>query len=119
MNDHVGDFRIPKHMRDYVERNGDQLVIEQSVHDVNGYALGINTKVSIKRLYERCDICGYHSIWNPNQKKLLAENRHRLQRGYDMIFQWDDYGLHPTPLEEAFDEETLENQIKNQRCMVV
>lgn len=88
---HIGRLHIPKAISEFCENNLLRLTVEQTAFDaVNGYALGIDTTVTIKAFAESCPICGYHSLWNPKQKKLLAENRHRLVRSYEPVFFWDE-----------------------------
>lgn len=85
---HIGEFNVPLAIRDYVELHQDRLTIEQTAFDAcNGYALGIGTAVRIERLVEYCPICGYNSYSNPSQKRLMDENRHRLQRKWETIFE--------------------------------
>ena len=102
---HIGQFIVPAPVRDYCERNQDKLIIEQTAFDaVNGYALGIETHVSIQRYAEYCPVCGWHSLNNPNQKRLMGESRHRLRREYVTIFAWDDLAYDARTLDEAFEE---------------
>lgn len=102
---HIGQFIVPTSIRDYCERNQDKLIVEQSAFDaVNGYALGIETHVSIKRYAEYCPICGWHSIHNPNQRRLIDESRHRVNREFVTIFEWDDMAYNAKPLDVAFEE---------------
>ena len=102
---HIGNIRIPKRITDYVERKGLRLITEQTSFDaVNGYSTGIGTRITIQQFAEYCPICGYHSIRNPNQKRLLAEQRHRLERDWETIFEWDDYSPHPTTIDKAWEE---------------
>lgn len=98
----IGNIDIPAVIAQAVENNEDRLIVEQTSFDaVNGYAQGIGTKVKIQRFFQECSICGYHSLRNPNQKKMEGETMHRLLSGYETIFYWDDYGPHHS-LEDDF-----------------
>lgn len=98
----IGQIEYPDSLCSFVEKHGDQLITEQSVFDVNGYAVGIGTRVQIKRLCERCSVCGYHSQFNPSQKRIIGEGRHKLERVWETIFEWDDYSPESISLEQAW-----------------
>ena len=101
----IGVIHIPEPVSAYVEGHYDRILIEQSAYDaVNGYAVGVGTKLKIQRYGEYCEICGYNSISNPNQKRLITEYKHRFRRRYETIFSWDDYGPDSISLNEAFKE---------------
>lgn len=102
---HVGGLIVPLAIRDYVEHHQDRLTIEQTAFDTcNGYALGIGSVVRIERFVEYCPICGYDSYSNPSQKRLTDERRHKLQREWKNIFEWEDYSPDAKTLDEAFAE---------------
>lgn len=107
----IGDIAIPPIITQYIEKNDDRLTVEQtSFNAVNGYALGVGTKVKIQRFYEYCPICGYHSITNPNQKRRPMESRHRIERGYETVFYWDNYSNN-IGLEEAFNRQIVKQEV--------
>jgi len=106
----IGDIVIPPAIVQYIENNDDRLIVEQtSFNAMNGYALGVGTKVKIQRFYEYCPICGYHSITNPNQRRHPMESRHRLERGYETVFYWDNYTRNDS-IEEAFNKQITKQE---------
>lgn len=104
----IGSVRLPQSIIDYVEANDLRITIEQTAFDaMNGYAAGVGTKITIQQFCEYCTICGWHSIKNPNQKRLPVEQKHKLTRGYETIFSWDTYGTNNESLAEAFEREVI------------
>lgn len=109
MFEKVGLIRLPEVIINYIEENGDRLQIEQSAYDaMNGYVLEAGTRIKIQRFCEYCTICGWHSLTNKNQKRLIAERKHRIERRYETIFQWDNYSPDGESLEAAFRRQLLE-----------
>lgn len=102
----IGSVRLPESIISYVESNDLRITIEQTAFDaMNGYCAGVGTKIKIMQFCEYCPICGWHSVRNPNQKRLPAERRHRIERGYEVVFSWDTYGTNNEGLAEAFERE--------------
>ena len=103
--EHIGMLPIPKCIADYVEKHGLRLITEQTSFDaVNGYALGIGSRITVQQFVEYCPICGWDSIRNPNQKRMVGEQRHKIVREWETIFEWDDYGPYSSTIDQAWEE---------------
>jgi hypothetical protein len=112
--DKIGLIRIPEPIVSYVEGHGDRIQIEQSAFDaMNGYVLDTVTKVTIERYCSCCIFCGWHSAKNPNQKKIPGEYRHKIKRGYEPIFHWDNYSYNSGSLNEAFKKAICSKELPN------
>lgn len=99
----LGRVRLPETMIKYVEEHGARIEIEQTVSEaVAKYAACTGTKIKIKHFCEYCSICGWNSLTNKKQKRLLAERRHRLERSWETVFEWDNYGNNVKSLAEEF-----------------
>jgi hypothetical protein len=71
----------------------------------NGYGRRIIQNLRIMRPFCKCNRCGYHSLWNPDDSKSKCL-RHTYEKGYDTVFTYtiDSGEQKAISLESAFDE---------------
>lgn len=102
---------IPDKMAIWLYEHYSNLQINVCNTDVEcGYGIRRSGNVKIALPYERCNRCGYHSLWNPDDSEegcRARGGRHTLQRGWDDVFSWNIEG--GWSLEDAFDSFIKEN----------
>lgn len=98
----TGISTLPGNLAEYMMKNHCNLQVNIGLTDVEyGYGLRVEKRILLFRPYRKCDRCGYHSLWSPDDSESKC-GRHTYQRGWDVVFSFNpDNGA---SLEEAFDE---------------
>ena len=105
---------LPDNIAQYFNEKHCTIEISVCHTDVeNGYGCRITQCFRILRPYCRCNRCGYHSLWNPDDSNSKCL-RHTYEKGWDTVFLYTlGAGEVKMPLEVAF-EEFLSKQPKSE-----
>lgn len=94
-------YGFPDSITEYMKRH--HAVINISVESsacLNGYGQRADTMLELKLPYRKCQRCGYHSLWNPNDDNSHCV-RHTYTKGFDTVFAYDPDKCNLS-LEQAF-----------------
>ena len=96
---------LPDNVAQYFNENHTTIDISVCNTDVEqGYGVRITKCLRILRPFCRCNNCGYHSLWNPDDTESKCR-RHTYTKGWDTVFSYTlEIGEHKMSLEKAFDE---------------
>ena len=106
LSNELGIVNAPRNIVRYMQKWHCNLQININTVDVeNGYGRRIIQNVRIMRPYCKCNRCGYHSLWKPDDSKSKCF-RHTYEKGYDTVFTYtiDAGEKKAVSLESAFDE---------------
>ena len=91
---------LPDNMALYTGVHHCNIQLNISSTDVErGYGRRVEKRLYIMLPYEKCSRCGYHSLWNPDDRESRC-SRHTITRGWDKVFSYDFDSC--VPLEKAF-----------------
>lgn len=98
----TGIVDIPDNLAEYMMRYHSNLQANVCVTDVeNGYGVRVTKSIRLMRPFCKCNRCGYHSLWNPDDSDSKCL-RHTYTKGWDTVFSWNpDSGV---SIEDAFSE---------------
>lgn len=98
----TGIDTIPDNLAEYMMHHYCNLQANIGITDVEqGYGVRIEKRIRLMLPFKKCNRCGYHSLWNPDDSKSKCL-RHTYTNGWDTVFSYNpDCGV---SLEEAFSE---------------
>lgn len=97
----IGLPTMPDELAEYMMRFHSAVEASISTTDVeNGYGIRVERRIVLKRPYCRCNRCGYHSLWNPDDSESKCL-RHTYEKGWDTVFCYDPDRSH-MELKDAF-----------------
>lgn len=80
---------LPDNMAEFLMVHASTLEISVCHTDVeNGYGSRITRLLQVKLPYRKCNRCGYHSLWNPDDTNSHCM-RHTYEKGWDTVFAYD------------------------------
>lgn len=105
LREELGLQNVPSNILRYMQYWHCNLQVNIGTTDVeNGYGRRIVQNVRIMRPFCKCNRCGYHSLWNPDDSKSKCF-RHTYEKGYDTVFSYTINAgeTKKKTLEQAFD----------------